>query len=189
MAEAKRRPGRPPKNIGLAPLGKVVNGPALRSLQSPPAKSKEPVLPPAHQNETPGNGRLGVFGTAGSIDGGRSESTPVLSTVSNLQGTETPTLETLEEPLAAIFKRLLQETAAPGFQESGVRMRNAEVLARTLMNRALEGNQFAIEVVLDRAEGKAVRGSPVAQVDTQLEEQIGRAEVAALNELTKTKDE
>lgn len=72
------------------------------------------------------------------------------------------------------------EEVTPG----GVVIRKKELLARLLVERALLGNQFAIEAVLDRVEGKAVRGQAAAQVDNSIEEQIGRAEVAALNALS-----
>jgi hypothetical protein len=81
------------------------------------------------------------------------------------------------------LKRLLREVAASRHQEDGSRMTNAEVLARKLLERALEGNQAAQELVVDRVEGKAGRAAPAGASDVQLEEQIDRAAVAALNSL------
>lgn len=77
----------------------------------------------------------------------------------------------------------MAETAAPRHQEDGTRMTNLEVLVRKLVERALGENQFAMETVLDRFEGKPVRANQVPVADTALEEQIDRASVAALNSL------
>ena len=63
-------------------------------------------------------------------------------------------------------------------------MTNAEVLTRMLVDKALQQNQFAMEMVLDRYEGKPVRAQTVQSADTTIEEQIDKASVALLNSLT-----
>lgn len=77
----------------------------------------------------------------------------------------------------------MAEIAADKFQDDGTRMSNLEVLVRKLVDRALNENQFAMETVLDRFEGKPVRANQVQAADTALEEQIDRASVDALNSL------
>lgn len=67
-------------------------------------------------------------------------------------------------------------------------MSNAEVLTRLLVDKALQGNQFALEMVLDRYEGKPVRAQTVQSADTSIEEQIDKASVALLNSLADKKD-
>lgn len=62
-------------------------------------------------------------------------------------------------------------------------MTNAEVLARNILNDALAGDKAAREMIVDRVEGKAVRGEKVQTADTTVEDQIGEAEVALLNGL------
>lgn len=184
MAE-KRKPGRPPKKIGLAPLEKV-DGSTLRDLRHSNANPEGSVLPETREAHSEAARTLGVFRAARGVDGGRAESASQPSAVPDVSGDEAAGVE---EPIASIFKRLLQETAAPQFQENGTRWRNAEVLARTILNRALQENQAAIDIVLDRAEGKAVRGTPVAQTDTTIEDQIDRASVEQLNKLVPTPKE
>lgn len=77
----------------------------------------------------------------------------------------------------------MAEIAADEFQDDGTQMTNLEVLVRKLVNRALNENQFSMETVLDRFEGKPVRANQVHATDTALEEQIDRASVDALNSL------
>lgn len=79
----------------------------------------------------------------------------------------------------------MAEAAADKHQDdSAQRMSNLEVLVRGLVDKALDGNQFAMETVLDRFEGKPVRANQVQTADTALEEQLDKASVAALNSLT-----
>lgn len=84
------------------------------------------------------------------------------------------------------------EDAAEEFQEKYVgqgRMKNLEILARGLVQDALNGDKNTRELVIDRIEGKAVRAAQVQPPDTTLEDQLDRASVAALNELAEQKDE
>lgn len=182
----KRKPGRPPKKIGLAPLEKVADGTTLRNLREPDTQPEGSVLSPARQGDAPPDGTLGVFGAAGGVNGQRSQSADQHSAISDVQGNASAGLE---EPIAAIFKRLLQEVAAPTYQEDNSRWRNVEVLSRQILSAALQGNQTAIAIVLDRVEGKAVRGTPVAQTDTTIEDQIDRASVEQLNKLVPKKED
>lgn len=85
-----------------------------------------------------------------------------------------------------MFKRLLAEVASPKFQtnEAAV-LTNADVLARGILEDAMAGDKAAREIVLDRVEGKAVRGQTIQSADTTVEDQITEAEVALLNNLAK----
>lgn len=62
-------------------------------------------------------------------------------------------------------------------------MSNAEVLMRGILRDALKGDKAAREILLDRAEGKAVRGQVVQSADTTVEDQIDAAALALLNGL------
>lgn len=62
-------------------------------------------------------------------------------------------------------------------------MNNAEVLARRLLHRALKENPAAMEMVIDRVEGKAVRAAQVAQQDTTLDDQLTRLDEQTLDAL------
>lgn len=93
-----------------------------------------------------------------------------------------------EQRISILVKRILMEVANKTHQDGGSRRTNAEALTRLLVNRALEGNQFAIEAVLDRAEGKPVKGATISTPDMSIEEMISQQEIALLNGLTTTKD-
>lgn len=66
-------------------------------------------------------------------------------------------------------------------------MTNLEVLVRTLVRRALDENQFALERVLDQYEGKPVRGTQVRTADTTTEELIDQQSIALLNSIAEGK--
>lgn len=84
--------------------------------------------------------------------------------------------------MSDLFKRLLREVAVAGFQDvPGERMSNAEVLARGIMNAALLGDKAARELVIDRVEGKAVRGQTVQTADMTVEDQVDEAMIALLS--------
>lgn len=68
-------------------------------------------------------------------------------------------------------------------------MTNAEIIMRLLVEKALIGNQFALELVLDRYEGKAVRAQTVNNQDHTVEDLIDRQKVALLNGLVPTPKE
>lgn len=182
MATPKRKPGRPPKHMGLStPMRRLVDDDSLQDLRQETPQSEEPVLLPARGGNPPEAGSLRVFGTADDHHVGGRNRKPVESTVSYRAGqTVSPDTDLRISPL---LKRIMAETAADEFQDDGTRMTNLEVLVRKLVDRALNENQFAMETVLDRFEGKPVRANQVQVADTALEEQIDRASVDALNSL------
>lgn len=182
MAE-KRKPGRPPKYVGLAPpLRKVVDrGDTLHDLRSPAGRQEEPVLRPSREGDAAEAPQVRVFATPNDSHGGRGAE----AQQATLPGATVP-LDT-ELRVSALIKNILAEVAADRYQEDGTRMSNAEVLTRGLVAAALEGKQFAIEAVLDRYEGKPVRANQVQTADTTVEEQIDRQSVALLNQIAEKK--
>jgi hypothetical protein len=140
-----------------------------------------PLLPDAQAEPLAGDGTLGVFAAPRDLDRGRGEPADQQAAFPDSPGRIG---EVTDLKLSDLLKKLLDEVADDEFQDRpGSRMLVKEALARMLMERALGGNQFAIEAVLDRVEGKAVRGQQAAQVDNAIEEQIDRAAVASLNSL------
>lgn len=66
---------------------------------------------------------------------------------------------------------------------------NIEVLARTIWLAAKVGNQKAQEIIVERLEGKAVRGEKPATPDTTLNEQLERTEADLINSLAPKKED
>lgn len=69
-------------------------------------------------------------------------------------------------------------------------MTNLEVLARKVFFAALTdfmGAQRARELVIERLEGKAGRAAPTQGANTELDDQLDRAAVSALNDLVPEK--
>lgn len=65
-----------------------------------------------------------------------------------------------------------------------------EVLARKVFSAALAdnlGSQRARELVIERLEGKAGRATPIQGTNTELDDQLDRAAVSALNDLVPDK--
>lgn len=78
----------------------------------------------------------------------------------------------------------MAEPAGDKYQDiPGRKMSNAERIMRLLVDKAVQGQQYALEMVLDRYEGKAVRAQQVNTQDQTVEEHIDRQKVALLNGL------
>lgn len=184
-----RKPGRPPKHTGLATpasLKKVVaNGSELQDLRASNGQPEEPVLQAVLEESAPQARTRGVFGAADPDDGGRRAEAQQRA-VPNAPGRAT---QDGELRLANLFKSLLNEVCDPAFgREYGAGLTNAEVLARRILNDALSGDKAARELVIDRVEGKAVRGEKVQSSDTTVEDQVDEATVALLNGLSGSPD-
>lgn len=167
--------GRPPKSLTLDPLKGKSGGESLPDVRSPASQREESVLQSAPPGKAPRDEAVGVFAAdEGTNRGGGSEPREVSGD---------PDIR-----LSILIRRVLAEHAADEFQDlDGVRMTNAEKLARILVNKAIaDENQFAIEAVLDRAEGKPVKGQQVQMPDMTVEEMISQQEVALLNNLNKS---
>jgi hypothetical protein len=209
MAEQKRKPGRPKKSVGLKPptsakaavnpfemgiaaaqthtsgedqrVGKpkqVADGLDVQALRTTDDRQGIPVLPPAQPVRVEQAQEVRVFPTAptDSAAGGETNGQQILDLSRRLD--LDPELR-----LSDLLRKLLKEVAAPGFQYANSRMTNAEVLARQLLNRALEGNAGAQEMVIDRVEGKAVRANPVQSTDTTIDDQLDALDKQNLNDL------
>lgn len=171
MAEKKR--GRPPKSLRFDPLKDVKRGNELQGVRSPAQKQKESVLPDPPERNASANEGVGVFAKPSIADSGRANQSQQVSPDSDLR-------------LSLLIRKVLAEVAADKYQDTdGVVFSNAEKIARILVDRALSENQFAIEAVLDRAEGKPVKGQQVSMPDMTVEEMISQQEVALLNEAMK----
>lgn len=62
---------------------------------------------------------------------------------------------------------------------------NAEALAAVVMRLALEGKQWAVEMVRDQSEGKPQRGVQVDDTGPKVESFLDRISTARLNDLAK----
>lgn len=175
MSEKKR--GRPPKSLRLDPLKEVKRGTELRNVRDTAQEQKESVLQTPSQSQAPRNETVGVFAKPADSNSGRGSGPSNIPLDSDIR-------------LSILIRKILAEPAADEFQDGdGPRLSNAESLARLLVRRALSENQFAIEAVLDRAEGKPVKGQTVSLPDMTVEDMISQQEVALLNnELKKEKE-
>lgn len=175
-----KRRGRPPKTGNLF----QDNGRNLSSVRKEEPDPEGPVLPETLPEPAQAAGGRRLFGAAPDSDGsggGGGQQPPVPNNASPFQDPD--------QSVSAILKRVMTEPAAPEFQKTEDRMMtNAELLARSLIYDALKGDRDAREKVLDRLEGKPIRGQPVFAPDTSLEEQIDRLGVAALNDLAEGED-
>jgi hypothetical protein len=76
--------------------------------------------------------------------------------------------------------------AAEMFQEGDRQITNLEALARMVWNDGLSqrmGSQRTREMIVERLEGKAVRGEKVNLPDTSLDDQLDRTEAELINAL------
>lgn len=163
----------------LLTLKKVADGSDLRSMLPPERVDQGQVLPHPQPAETSRDATGGVFAVPSD------PTDPVPAAPGNR-------LDDAELNLTVLLRQILMEDAAEEFQEKYVgqgRMKNLEILARGLVQDALNGDKNTRELVIDRIEGKAVRAAQVQPPDTTLEDQLDRASVAALNELAEQKDE
>lgn len=90
--------------------------------------------------------------------------------------------ETTDARLSRILQNLLQKKAPREFQTAGGET-TAEVLAQTVMNKALEGNQWAIDFVSNRIEGRPGNVAPERQSEADVEAELERVTVTRLNDL------
>lgn len=173
-------PGRPPKKVGPATVADIkagVKNEDVRNMRAGNSRPQPEVLLLPSGPDASGDEEVRVFDAIGLSDSGR-ESGP--SQVAPAGDTE--------QRISILVKRILREVAGREHQDGGSRRTNAEALTRLLMNRALEGNQFAIEAVLDRAEGKPVKGVTISTPDLSVEDMISQQEVALLNDLATKKE-
>lgn len=155
---------------------------ALQGLRKPPVGQEGIVLSPAPKGDAQKDGSVRVFGTSEDQHDRRAESISQPGEIPHRPGQ--PVIDA-DLRITTLLKRIMAEAAAPRHQDdSASQMSNLEVLVRGLVDKALDGNQFAMETVLDRFEGKPVRANQVQTADTALEEQLDKASVAALNSLT-----
>lgn len=183
-----RKPGRPSKHVGLstpANLKKAVDGDALRNLQTSEQVEEGSILPHSREADAPEDRSLRVFGTARGDDGKR-PAPAVEATVPDVaRGVE----QAAELRLTDLLRKVGVETAerSAGGDLSDRPITNLEALARRLWLEALGtamGSQRAREMIVERLEGKAVRGDKPATPDTALNEQLERNEIDIINSLT-----
>jgi len=184
MAEARRKPGRPLKHVGLTSPGpkKVDDGDPLRDLREEEQVTEEPVLLPARGPDAPKTRSHGIFGSAGrgNLGGGAENFQPAVLDAPRRPGEE------VDLSFSALLRRIALEIAPDLHQETDRRMTNMEVLARRVFDSALSsgmGAQKARELVVDRLEGKAGRATPVQGANTELDDQLDRVAIGLLNEL------
>lgn len=88
-----------------------------------------------------------------------------------------------------MLRRIALEIAAPEHQDrTGPPLTNLELLARRVFREALSsnmGSQRAREMIVERLEGKAIRGEKPPQPDTGLEGQLDATERDLIESLTR----
>lgn len=184
MAEAKRKRGRPKKHVGLATpksLKKAVDGEELRDLRASDVGQERPVLLDAQTGQAQGNGKRRIFGAVDDpdADGKAQALTPPVLDVPGRQ-------DAFDLRLTDVLKQIALEQAAPEFQEGDRVMTNIELLARKLWYTALSNTttaQRTREFIVERLEGKAGRAAPPQGTNRELEEQLDRQAIEALNAL------
>jgi hypothetical protein len=155
----------------------------LQSLRSVDGGQEGPVLPDPRTKDASQDREAAplIFPTPNDHDSGRDTKT-VKSSVSGIPD------DPADLRASALIKQIMAESAGDKYQDiPGRRMTNSEAIMRLLVDRALAGNQFALEIVLDRYEGKAVRAQQVNSQDHTVEELIDRQKVALLNGLVPAK--
>lgn len=92
-----------------------------------------------------------------------------------------------------MMKKIGLEMADPSLtREYDHPMTNLEALVRRLWTHAIiggMGSQATAALVVERLEGKAVRGEKPSQPDTTLNEQLDRTEADLINSLTPPKED
>lgn len=182
MAERKSR-----RNVGLVTpdmLRKVASGDQVREVPPEDEASERAVLPPSRNSGAPKAGAGRIFAVPDSDDGGRSAEA-FSSAVPDDPGRSGADVADLK--FTEVLKRIGLEPAASPYQDHDLKMSNLEVLARRVWDEALSknmGSHKARELIVDRLEGKAVRGDKPHQPDRTIEEQLERAEADLINSLS-----
>ena len=96
------------------------------------------------------------------------------------------------DKIGSIMRKLLSEEAEARFQIQGLagqrsKYNNAELIARKVMEKAIQtGEQWAVQFVAERAEGKAVAAEKIIEEDRSTEEKLTDVTLQHLNALAKT---
>lgn len=182
-----REPGRPRKHVGLAidSLRKVADREDVREVQAAGEK-RGAVLSESRDRDADPDGSGRVFAAAQPANSGRiSEVVPA-----SLSHGQDSTPESLEVGFTLLLRNILREIAAPKHQDRDTTMTNLEVLTRRMVEDSMMGNMGshrAREFIIERLEGKAVRGEKPAVSDTTLDDQLSEAEAVLLNSFSKEK--
>jgi hypothetical protein len=172
-----RGPGRPRKSVGLSL--ELSDGNAVQSVRETAGKSERPVLQGSCNAIASEAKPERLFATLDDKHGGGSQ--PAVEP----QGVPDPAVVEDDRGLTGWLRKIIVEIAADEFQDGARRMTNAEVLARKMMQKALDGDKQLQEVIADRVEGKAGRAANVAPADTTLEDQLDRLDLDKLNAFAK----
>jgi hypothetical protein len=188
----KRHPRRKPIE-GLTPEAVISDmfkeakrGRKVRKVQPDDGRSNGPVLPPARPQgvETPSEG--GVSPAAEGDDSGRA-SDARKGSVSDVVRQDPRT------QLSSILKRMLGEQVPQelldlsGIKTTGDIATCGEALGAIIMRQALEGRQWAVEIIRDQTEGKPVRAAQVSKDDGEVEQMLDRVSMKRLDKLVKGK--
>lgn len=180
-----RKAGRPPKHIGLgSPLEKVSDGTELRDLRNEEPKPEGPVLQEAPKDGASQARKGRIFGAVDGDNRGRN-SEALAPAVLDPPGR--PASDDVDVTFTQFLKKVAVELADARHQTHDTKMMNLEVLARLSWEEALSrnfGSQRVREMIIERLEGKAVKGEKPPVPDTTVEEQIERSEVELINALT-----
>lgn len=179
----KKHPHRRPL-LGLTPasvvaeMARSAHG-KLRGVRGETPVEERAVLPASRES---GAGEAGAVRIPGADSGGEA-----VSDASRSSGGDA-----FSAQLSRVLKRLLGERAPAidGIRQSalGGWPTNAEALAAVIQGAALEGKQWACEFWRDMAEGKPVRAAQQDNSELEVENQLDRVSLAALNRLSEKKD-
>ena len=172
----RKIPGLTPESI-VRQTKEAANGKRVRGVRSR-NKEERQVLPEARETGTDPAGAGGIFGTP---QGSGSPSPEVPDATGNPGGEAA-----FKSQLSRILKRMLGELPPPAMlKDLGLtNATNAEVLAAVIQREAFAGKQWAIEIWRDQTEGKPVRAAQLNNSEQEIESNLDRVSVAALNRLT-----
>lgn len=179
----KAIPGLTPPEILAQMQKEAKHGKPLRKVRSKAPVEKGSVLPDS-RDASPSPPRNGGVFAAPSGDDSQRGSGHLHKAVSDSERTSTGR----GSQLSAVLKRMLGDAppsellAVGGITQVGS---NAEALAAVVMRLALEGKQWAVEMVRDQSEGKPQRGVQVDDTGPKVESFLDRISTARLNDLAK----
>ncbi len=186
-AKKKNHPHRKPL-VGLTPRSVIEDmareaNEKLRNVRNRTSVEEGSVLQEARSPATGEAGERGVSPAIGGANSGRGSGGEP-ATVSDTAGSAGG--EAFSAQLSRVLKRLLGEKA-PAIEGVFGNVTNAEALAAVIQKAALDGKQWACEFWRDMSEGKPVRGAQIDTSELEVESQLDRVSLAALNRMAEKK--
>jgi hypothetical protein len=181
------------KETGLTPqrlvndMVEVARGKKVRKVRDSAAEQKKSVLSEVCSGGTEASGGGRLFKPADGDNAERNRSATEAE-VSDGAGTS----DSFTAHLSRVLKRMLGEMPPQALlNTSDIKTvtTNAEALAAVIQREAFAGKQWACEFWRDMTEGKPVRAAQVNNTDAEVEAELDRVSLAALNRLAEKKGE